>query len=347
MKRITWRVLGTVLTAGAAAGVMLAQTPAAQPQPFSVGNPVGLPMVAAPEATFNPVSSNVKVFGAIYSAESCSYDPARGVIVVPNRGVPQNVQTNNAWVSFINHDGSVHTARWLGIQKPGRARRADAAAGAERALRQRHRRTACSTWPTAMAAPRPTEPSVAVMRRFNMKTGAAGRRDPRREVPGFNDIEVADDGTIYATQTGTGGQTPDPAIVAGLEDHARTGPRRSSSRARRCASRTASPSTRRATSSCVNIGTDEVLTFSQDGQAAEDRARGAGRQRRPGDHAGRHEVREQRRRTAASRASGRASRRSSSRRTSRARRRCATTPGANQLVIPMNANNGLAFLPLK
>ena len=44
MKRSTWRVLGTVLTAGAAAGVMLAQTPAAQPQPFSVGNPVGLPM---------------------------------------------------------------------------------------------------------------------------------------------------------------------------------------------------------------------------------------------------------------------------------------------------------------
>ena len=41
------------------------------------------------------------------------------MIVVPNRGVAQNVQTNNAWVSFINHDGSVHTARWIGIQNPG------------------------------------------------------------------------------------------------------------------------------------------------------------------------------------------------------------------------------------
>ena len=49
MKRITWRVLGTVLAAGAAAGVMLAQAPAPQPQPFSVGNPVGLPM--APHRT--------------------------------------------------------------------------------------------------------------------------------------------------------------------------------------------------------------------------------------------------------------------------------------------------------
>ena len=40
------------------------------------------------------------------------------MIVVPNRGVPQNVETNNAWISFVNHDGSVHTARWIGIQGP-------------------------------------------------------------------------------------------------------------------------------------------------------------------------------------------------------------------------------------
>src|SRR4051794_27049239 len=118
MTRFRGRVFGTVLASGAAASVMLAQTPASPPQPFSVGNPVGLPMVAAPDGTFNAASPNVKMFGALYSAESCSYDPARGVIVVPNRGVPQNVQVNNAWVSFINHDGSVHTARWLGIQNP-------------------------------------------------------------------------------------------------------------------------------------------------------------------------------------------------------------------------------------
>src|SRR5215216_2103045 len=118
MPQITGRVLGTVLAAGTMAGVLLAQAPAPQPQPFSVGNRVGLPMAAAADGTFNPVSANVKMFGAIYSAESCSYDATRGVIVVPNRGVPQNVQTNNAWISFINHDGSVHTARWIGVQGP-------------------------------------------------------------------------------------------------------------------------------------------------------------------------------------------------------------------------------------
>ena len=98
---------------------MTAQQPPPQgPQPFFVGNRLGLPINPAADGAFEPMSSNVKVYGAIYSAESCSYDPARGVIVVPNRGVGQNVQTNNGWVSFINHDGSVHTARWIGIQTP-------------------------------------------------------------------------------------------------------------------------------------------------------------------------------------------------------------------------------------
>src|SRR3546814_18391779 len=50
------------------------------------------------------LSSNAKVYGGIYGAESCSYDPTRGVIVVPNRGAPQNVRTNDAWVYFINHE---------------------------------------------------------------------------------------------------------------------------------------------------------------------------------------------------------------------------------------------------
>src|SRR5262245_13757287 len=93
------------------------QPPAAgAPQPYIVGNRLGLPVTPAADGAFNPMSANVKVYGAVYSAESCSYDATRGVIVVPNRGVGQNVQTNNAWISFLNHDGSVHTARWVGVQ---------------------------------------------------------------------------------------------------------------------------------------------------------------------------------------------------------------------------------------
>src|SRR6188474_501481 len=129
MKPIILLAGAATLMIGIAAGTLVARLQPPQPppppqqpqgpQPFSVGNRLGLPIAPAADGKFEAMSSNVKVYGAIYSAESCSYDPVRGVIVVPNRGVAQNVQTNNAWVSFINHDGSVHTARWVGIQNPG------------------------------------------------------------------------------------------------------------------------------------------------------------------------------------------------------------------------------------
>lgn len=188
---------------------VFAQQPAAS-QPFFVGNRVGLPVNPASDGAFDPTSSNVKVYGAIYSAESCSYDATRGLIVVPNRGVPQSVQGNNAWVSLINHDGSVHTARWIGVQNPP-----------ERAS---------LTPPLVLNEPygsdiangmlyvadrdgntTPTEPGVAVIRRFNMQTGAPAGEIRVERVVWFNDIEVADDGTIYATQTGDRGEAPDPA----------------------------------------------------------------------------------------------------------------------------------------
>lgn len=192
-----------------AANVLIAQQPPAGLQPYIVGNRIGLPITPAPDGAFNPVSPNVKVFGAIYSAESCSYDPARGVIVVPNRGVAQNVQTNNGWISFINHDGSVHTARWIGVQNPGEQRSSSAPPlvlneplGSDIANGMLY--VADRDGGTS-----PTDPSIAVVRRFNMQTGAPAGEVRVEKSTGFNDIEVADDGTIYATQTGGGGQNPD------------------------------------------------------------------------------------------------------------------------------------------
>src|SRR4249920_672403 len=103
MKRVASVTSAASLVAAIVASSLPAQQPQG-PQPYTVGNRLGLPVTPGGNAPFDPISSNVKVYGAIYSAESCSYDAERGVIVVPNRGVPQNVQTNNAWVSFINHD---------------------------------------------------------------------------------------------------------------------------------------------------------------------------------------------------------------------------------------------------
>src|SRR5215208_5736245 len=72
-------------------GETFAQQQPAQ-RPFFVGNALGLPVEPATDRALEPMSSNVKVYGAIYSAERCSYDPDRGLIVVPNRAAPQNVQ---------------------------------------------------------------------------------------------------------------------------------------------------------------------------------------------------------------------------------------------------------------
>ena len=209
MKRITVLASAATLLVTAARALPAQQPPVApQPQPFFVGNPLGLPVNPGADGTFTPISSNVKVYGALYSAESCSYDPDRGVIVVPNRGVPQSVQTNNAWISFINHDGSVHTARWIGVQNsPERSNLtpplvlneplgSDIANGMLYVADRDGGTTA-------------TDPSVAVVRRFSMRTGAPAGEFRVERSTGFNDIEVADDGTIYATQTGDRTANPD------------------------------------------------------------------------------------------------------------------------------------------
>jgi hypothetical protein len=53
-----------------------------EPQGFITGTPLGV----AVEGEFRPMSSNVKVYGAVVNAECCSYDPVRDLIVVVNRG---------------------------------------------------------------------------------------------------------------------------------------------------------------------------------------------------------------------------------------------------------------------
>jgi len=199
------------LFTGLAVGTALAQqgAPPAGPVPYSVGNRLGLPITPGADGAFTPMSDNVKVYGSVYSAESCSYDPVRKVIVVPNRGVGQNVRTNDAWITFLNHDGSVHTSRWVGIQNPGDQRNnmtpplilneplgSDVVNGVLY-LADRDGGTS------------PNDPAVSVIRSFNMQTGVPGRSIRVDKSTGFNDIAVAGDGTIYATQTGAGGQNPD------------------------------------------------------------------------------------------------------------------------------------------
>jgi hypothetical protein len=343
MKR-TWAPIGGVALAAGMAGALLAQQPAPGPQPLIVGNRLGLPINPAPDGKFDAMSANVKVYGAIYSAESCSYDPSRNLIVVPNRGVPQTVQTNNAWVSFMNHDGSVHTARWIGIQAP-----------ADRPN---------LTPPLVLNEPygsdivngvlyladrdggtKPDEPSVAVVRKFDMKTGAPAGEVRVDRSPWFNDIEVANDGTIYATQTGMGGEKADPMTWQVWKI---TPDGNASSFVQGAPLRQPNGVALDAEGNIVvaNMGTTEILTFSPAGQLIKtEHAAQAGSDGlvimpdgtkyvssvqnggvsriRPGKPA---ELIAQNIPNAAS---------------------MCYDAGAKQLVIPMNANNALAFVPLK
>src|SRR3546814_16536345 len=46
------------------------------------------------------------------------------------------------------------------------------------------------------------DPSMAVIRQFDMETGEPVKEIRIEDAPWINDIEVKEDGTIYATQTG-------------------------------------------------------------------------------------------------------------------------------------------------
>lgn len=176
------------------------------PPPYPVGQPLGA-MTAA--GTFDTLSAGVHVYGGIVSAESCVYDAERQLILLINRGNGQRLQANDAWVSMIRGDGSLHTTRWLGAQSPDQR--------------------AALTPPLVLNDPFGSEiangvlyvadsdggtgeddPRVSVLRRFDLATGTPLDATRIEGSPWINDVAVAADGTIYATQTGDFGADADP-----------------------------------------------------------------------------------------------------------------------------------------
>ena len=183
------RAPGAALVAGGLGAMLAAAEPAAAQQPFSAGRPLGV----AGEAGFTPMSANVKVYGAIVNAESCVYDRERQLIVVVNRGVNQDQVPNDAFVSLLNHDGSVHTAAWIGATRNGLV--LNHPLGSE--LWNGRLYLADRDGGTG-----PGDPSVSVVRWFDMRTGAPAGQVRVADSAGFNDLAIAPDGTIYASQTG-------------------------------------------------------------------------------------------------------------------------------------------------
>jgi DNA-binding beta-propeller fold protein YncE len=98
-----------------------------------------------------------------------------------NAGVPQAQDENDGYVSLLNPDGTVHTAKWIGATRDG--------------LTLNHPLGCALQNGTLYAA------DIDVVRTFDMATGRPGQAFP---VPGsvfLNGIGVTGDGTIYVSNT--------------------------------------------------------------------------------------------------------------------------------------------------
>jgi hypothetical protein len=178
-KRRTACALIASLTTGAA----LAQPPqppaGATPQPFRAGTPLGTTNEAGVATT---MTSNVKVYGSFRFAESCTFDAARNLIVAMNAGVPQTVEQNDGYVSLVNPDGTVHTSKWIGVTRDGL--------------------TLNQPLGSAIANGVLYVADVNFVRTFDLATGTPRASFEVAEATGLNGIAVAADGTIYVSNTG-------------------------------------------------------------------------------------------------------------------------------------------------
>lgn len=160
-----------------AASSLLAQ-PAGNGGEFKTGDPLGSLNEAG---TWTPLSSNVKVYGSFRFAESCTFDPQRNLILAMNAGIGNDLQENDGYVSLINPDGSVHTAKWIGATRDG--------------LTLHH--------PLGSAIQGRTLYTVdgTVLRTFDLDSGAPQQAIELEGASFLNGIGVSADGTAYISNT--------------------------------------------------------------------------------------------------------------------------------------------------
>lgn len=167
MRRVV--LAGVVFVAAVSSAFAQAPAPAAS-QPFQAGQPL-------------KTTPNVKIYGSFRFSESLSYDADRDLIVSVNAGMAQDLVPNDGYVSLINPDGTVHTLKWIGVNRNG--------------LTLNH------PLGSHIANGMLYVVDIDTVRWFDMKTGEPKGNIPVNGAGRFNDLEVAKDGTIYATVTGT------------------------------------------------------------------------------------------------------------------------------------------------
>lgn len=147
-------------------------------QEFKAGEPIGSVNEAGVRV---PMSSNVKVYGSFHFSESCTFDANKNLVLAMNNATRGDGTENDGFVSLINPDGSVHTPKWIGATRDG--------------LELHH--------PLGSAISNGVLYTVDVgyVRSFDLATG---QPLDAVEIPGstiLNGIAVADDGTVYASNT--------------------------------------------------------------------------------------------------------------------------------------------------
>ena len=167
---VTALLLALVLLTALGGQAVQAQAPDPARETFVAGAPLDL-------------SPNARTFGGFRFAESMSYDEERDLYVAVNAGIAEDVIPNDGYISLINPDGTAHTLKWIGVNRNG--------------LTLNHPLGSDIMNGLLYVA------DGNVIRWFDMATGEPRGSSAVVEALRFNDIEVAEDGTIYATQTGT------------------------------------------------------------------------------------------------------------------------------------------------
>ena len=150
-------------------------------QEFQVGDPLGTTNEAG---TRMEMSDNVKVFGSFNFSESCTFDPDRNLILAMNAGVRGEGSEPDGFVSLINPDGSVHTSKWIGATRDG----LDLIDPIGSAVTNGVLYTVDSGF----------------VRSFDLASGQPLRSIQVPNAGFLNGIAVADDGTIYISETQPG-----------------------------------------------------------------------------------------------------------------------------------------------
>jgi sugar lactone lactonase YvrE len=148
------------------------------PQPFRAGTPLSQTNEAGQTL---PMSSNVKVYGSFRFAESCTFDAGRNLIVAMNAGNPQMLEPNDGFVSLINPDGSVNTSKWIGVTRDG--------------LTLNHPLGSAISNGVLYAA------DINTVRSFDLATGAPMRAVEIPDATILNGIAATADGTVYVSNS--------------------------------------------------------------------------------------------------------------------------------------------------